>query len=69
MSDFKDLSPIGKVFYAFAMLIVILIFLDAAYHVFVYIPQEYEEYENQPGLLKLAPEWIRWLVHDISKLL
>lgn len=57
---------VGKVIIG---VLLVIIFADAIYHTFIFIPEEYKELEQQPALLKLAPDWIRWLIHDIGKFL
>ena len=52
-----------------AGLIVAVVMIDVIYHTFIFNTEEYKQLEEQPELLKLAPDWIRWLIHDIGKLL
>ena len=50
-------------------IVVAVIMLDAIYHSLYVNIEESRLLEQQPVYLKMLPNWIRWIVHDIGKFL
>jgi hypothetical protein len=64
----KELTiRIGKILVG---IIFAIVMIDVVYHSFIFNVNEYNlMQESQSEIVKMLPDWVRWLIYDISKLL